>query len=228
MKKEKIISYLKKLFKFVLCFACFYYSGYLQYIPVLLLHIKKITPHIQILLSLFSNIGAAILIALIYWKDLKKEFHIFKKNWRSCLDTGFGYWTVGLVIMMVSNIIINLFSSQHIAGNEQAVRAMIDALPLFMFINAGLIAPFVEEVVFRKGFRTLIENKWAFALVTGLVFGGMHVIGNVHTFVDVFYIIPYGALGFCFGLAYYDTDTVFTTIALHMFHNMILTIISIF
>ena len=46
--------------------------------------------------------------------------------------------------------------------------------------------------------------------------------------VDYLYIIPYGALGGAFALAYYETKTVFTSMSFHMIHNIILVLMSIF
>ncbi len=214
-----------KVLKFIACFGIFYYSGLLQYIPVLLFRIKKITPNLEIVLGLFSNSIAALLVVLLYLDDLKKEWNIFKKNWRNCLDRGISYWVLGLFIMMVSNTIINTFSTQHLAGNEQAVREMINLLPFIMLINAGIIGPIVEEITFRKSFRTILNHKWVFALISGFIFGGMHVIGNVSNFIDIFYIIPYGSLGVCLALAYYDTKTIFTSISIHMLHNSLLVLL---
>ncbi len=227
MKQDKLVNLIKRILKAVLCFGIFYFSGYFQYIPIFLFKITKITPHTYTALSLFSNLMAAILIGILYFKDLKNELKRFISHWKEDLDIGLKYWVLGLFIMMVSNMIINVFSTEHIAGNEKAVQSMIESLPWMMLINAGFIAPFVEEITFRKTFKTIIENKWAYALISGIIFGGMHVIGNIHSFVDVLYIIPYSALGITFALAYSETDTVFTSMSFHIIHNTLLTLLSI-
>ncbi len=221
--KKWLISFCKAM----ICFLLFWFSTYLQLLPIWLFHITKITDSLKIYLTLFSNVILVILLVLLYWKDLKKEAIHFIKNRSSCFDIGLKYWTVGLFIMMGSNLIINLFSSQHVAGNEQAVQSMITALPFGMLICAGILAPISEEITFRKAFRTFLPNKWVFAILSGLVFGGLHVVGNISNFIDVFYIVPYGALGTCFALAYEESDTVFTSITFHIIHNTILTLLSI-
>jgi len=85
----------------------------------------------------------------------------------------------------------------------------------------------VEELVFRKAFKDAIKNKWLFIIISGLIFGGMHVVGSYTTITDLLFIIPYSCLGFAFAAAYYNTDTIFTSITLHMIHNTILTVTSI-
>ena len=97
-----------------------------------------------------------------------------------------------------------------------------------MVIIAGFIAPFNEEIVFRKTLKDVFKNKWVFAFLSFLLFGGAHVIGEATTLIDYLYIIPYGALGGAFALAYHDTDTIFTSLTLHMVHNLVLSLLSIF
>ena len=143
------------------------------------------------------------------------------------LNTGFGYWIIGVLIMMASNLIINLWFKGGTAANEQTVQSMITAVPWLMVISAGFLAPMTEELVFRKSLRDVLNSKYFFAFVSFLIFGGAHVMGNVTSYVDLLFIIPYGALGYVFALAYYKTNTIFTSISLHMFHNTVLVIFSI-
>ena len=90
--------------------------------------------------------------------------------------------------MMVSNMLINLIFSTGQAENEQAVQSMISALPWAMLIDAGLLAPFTEEIVFRKSFRNVFGKGKLFVLLSGLVFGGLHVISATNP-IGYLYII---------------------------------------
>ena len=106
--------------------------------------------------------------------------------------------------------------------NQDAVIEAYQNSKVLMGISVSLFAPFIEEIVFRKTFKDAFKKKWLFVLLSALVFGGMHVIGNIHYWYDVLYIIPYGCLGGAFALAYNETDTVFTSITLHTIHNCVL------
>lgn len=223
--KKKIFKY---LLKGVLIFLLFYYSAYLQLIPI---YLFKLDPHnisnsLNVLLSCFSNIILVIILWFIYRKELKAEWKIFKDKAVWNTDVMFRYWMTGLAIMMVSNMIISSFLNAGQAENEQAVQSMINALPWAMLIDAGILAPFIEEIVFRKSFKDIFQNKWAFAIASALVFGGMHVV-NASSAVGYLFIIPYGCLGFVFALMYNKTNTVYTSVFAHMLHNSILTLISI-
>ena len=181
-----------------------------------------------VILSAFSSIILLAILLFIYRKDIKKEFSTFKKNLSKNLEVGFKYWCFGLLGMALSNIIIGLVFSNGQANNEEAVQSMITALPWLMLINAGVIAPIVEELVFRKSIKGIFKNKWFYIGTSGLLFGLAHVVGSIEVWTDWLFIIPYGSLGCAFAAAYHDTDTVFTPIAIHMIHNIVLVLFSIF
>ena len=128
--------------------------------------------------------------------------------------------------MMIANILISMFTPLSNSTNEKTVQGLIPASPILMFIAAGLFAPILEEITFRKTFQTIFKKKWAFAIISFLVFGYIHVM-NSNNPLELLYIIPYGSLGLVFALTDYETDTVFTSIMMHMIHNSILIILSL-
>lgn len=227
-EKEKFVSP-KGLLIGIGIFILFYFSSYIQLIPILLFNmdIASITGAQNVMLSAFSNVVLLLILLLIFRKDIKKEWKIFKDNFLENIDIGIKYWLIGLGIMMVSNIFINVFLQLGQAANEQAVQSMITSLPWLMLINAGFIAPCTEEIVFRKGFKKAFPNKYAFVILSALVFGSLHVITSMTSPIELLYIIPYGALGAAFAYMYQKTNTIFTSISMHMFHNTALILLSI-
>lgn len=227
-EKEKFVSP-KGLLIGIGIFILFYFSSYIQLIPILLFNmdIASITGAQNVMLSAFSNIVLLLILLLIFRKDIKKEWKIFKDNFLENIDIGIKYWLIGLGIMMISNIFINVFLQLGQAANEQAVQSMITSLPWLMLINAGFIAPCTEEIVFRKGFKKAFPNKYAFIILSALVFGSLHVITSMTSPIELLYIIPYGALGAAFAYMYQKTNTIFTSISMHMFHNTALILLSI-
>lgn len=220
---------IRGIIKCILVFLLFYYSSLLQWIPVIFLKIdiNRLNNSMSVMLSSFSNIILLLILFFIFRKELRKEWVIFKNKLSDNLDIGFKYWLCGLMGMIISNLILVSFFQAGQAGNEKTVQTMIQDLPWLMLIDAGILAPFIEEIVFRKCFKNIFKNKWLFILTSGLVFGGIHVIHNINTWVDILFIVPYSCLGFAFAASYYKTDTIFTSISIHMFHNIILTLISI-
>jgi membrane protease YdiL (CAAX protease family) len=89
-----------------------------------------------------------------------------------------------------------------------------------LLLSAALtcvIAPFCEEFLFRGFIYTALCNwrgPWPAAILTGLIFGGIHA-GSAPA-VD---LIPLGALGFGLCLLYRRTGSLYPCIAAHSLNN---------
>lgn len=220
---------IKKIPKSTLVLILFFFISLIQLIPISLLNwnIDKLTSNQELILTTFSNSVLLIILIIMYFKTLKEDIKKIKGNFYNMIDTGIKYWLIGLIVMMVSNIIIGLFMPEAQATNEQGVQELIKASSILSIITVGILAPIIEELTFRKAFRDIFKNRWAFILSSGLIFGALHVVLSLSSPWDLFYIIPYSSLGIAFGYMYDKTDNIYTSIMMHMFHNTALTILSI-
>ena len=169
------------------------------------------------------------LILLIFYPKLKKDFMDMKQNHMNYYSKYFKYWLMGLMIMMISNLLIMQFTDNQIASNEQAVQSLFDISPIYIFFSAVIFAPLVEELVFRQGIRNIIPNKLLFIIISGLVFGGLHVISSdMSSLTELFYLVPYCAPGIIFAYILAETDNIFVSIGLHFMHNGLLIALQFF
>ncbi len=223
--RERVLEICKGLLTFML----FYFSSYLQIIPIMLFNIdvNNYTANDLAIANTFVDVILVLVLIILYFKELKTEFKIFKKNIKLNMDTAFKYWFVGLMIMCISNIIIGLIANLNTSSNEEAVQTLVSSTPYLMLFTAGILAPIAEELTFRKGVSKLFKNKWVYAFSSGLIFGLLHVIGSSNI-LEYLYIIPYGSLGFFFALTYYDTKSIYPSIIMHAIHNSALILLSIF
>lgn len=129
--------------------------------------------------------------------------------------------------MAATNLLIALFSPVQEANNEVLVQEMLNLAPILSFISASILAPFIEEMLFRKSLGDIFKNKKIMVIMSGLIFGLLHVIFSIQTPWDLLYTIPYGLLGASFAFMLYKEDNIFIPITFHMLHNGILTLISI-
>lgn len=219
----------KSLIKLIIALFLFFYASIITIIPIVIFNIDLDTASTTTIyaLQLFSNIFRALCLFLMYKKELIEKFKEFKNNFWDNADTAIKYWMIGLVVMAASNILIGIFTPSKVANNEAGVQEIITQSPLIAFILTTILAPFTEEVIFRKSFRDVFKEKNIYILISGLVFGSLHVISSVTTLYDYLYIIPYSALGIAFATIYYKTDNIFSSIFVHMLHNGVLTIMSI-
>ena len=218
-----------KYFIFFITLVLFFLGSLFQIIPIEILNIDtaNISNQTKVILNLFSNLIITIILIMIYYKSIKKDFIAFKKNFSELFETSFQIWVIGLILMASSNLIINQFSPNQIANNEEAIRSMINISPILMLLNTAIMAPIIEELVFRKSFRIIFKNGLAFVLISGIVFGSLHVITSIKNVYDYLYILPYCSLGIAFSYIYYKTDNICAPIFMHFLHNAIMTVMNI-
>ena len=220
---------LKKTGLSLLLLAGFFLTPLFQKIPIALFGITKenYTLNTQVILTLFSDACFLAILIFIYFKDLKKDFKIFRKKYNELLDSNFKYYFIGLVAMVLSNILINTLSPSNISGNEESVQNMIKASPYLTLLCTGILAPFIEEIIFRKSFKDAFNSKFLFIFVSSIVFGGLHVVLSMKNAYELLYLLPYCSLAFPFAIIYTKSDNIFTTITIHSLHNTVITIVSI-
>lgn len=216
---NKVKSIILETLKFVGVFILYFFLS-VELNSLLSQYIKSDNFWISNISLIASTLLVTLVLCFIYRKRLLEDLHDFKKQ---DLQDGIKYWLVGLGIMIVTNYTILFFIGQ-MPSNESVNRSIITAYPLYAALCMCVIAPLEEEIIFRLSLRKIFSSKYLYALCSGLIFGYAHVLGT--GFPEILYIIPYGALGFMFALAYYETDNIFTSVSLHIIHN-ILTILLI-
>lgn len=218
--KNKILNKILMIFKSIgmmlllILFSTIFFS-------ILNINPNNISDKMYVVYLTTSELILTVIYFAIYRKTLVNDFKEFKKDINGNLEFAFRYWAVGFAIMVVSNLFITVILGKTIAGNEEAVRNYIKTAPILMAISTVLFAPINEELTFRKSIRDAINNKWAYVLLSGIIFGGLHVISYVSSPLDLMYLIPYCSLGIAFALLYYKTNNIFSSISMHMMHNLL-------
>lgn len=176
----------------------------------------------SIYLIIYQSI-LTLVIVYIYKKDVIHNFKDFIKNNITYFKKYIKYWFLMLGLMISSNLIVTLFTSSDIANNQEIIVESLKAHPLYTFIITVLIAPILEELVFRLSFRKIfMKTDILFIFFSGLIFGGMHVISTLSSLSDLLFIIPYSIPGFIFAYIYTKSKNIFVPISLHFIHNGIM------
>lgn len=218
--KNKILNKILMIFKSIgmmlllILFSTIFFS-------ILNINPNNISDKMYVVYLTTSELILTVIYFAIYRKTLVNDFKEFKKDINGNLEFAFRYWAAGFAIMVVSNLFITVILGKTIAGNEETVRNYIGTAPILMAISTVIFAPINEELTFRKSIRDAINNKWAYVLLSGIIFGGLHVISYVSSPLDLVYLIPYCSLGIAFALLYYKTNNIFSSISMHMMHNLL-------
>lgn len=176
----------------------------------------------KIIYMVMCDVIFLLFIMYIYRKDIIRDFkNFFNKDFLKNIGIALTYWLIGVSIMIFSNFIIYYITHGGMAANEESVRELINKAPIYMLFDVAIYAPITEELIFRRSFKDFIEQKYVYIFVSGLVFGGLHIISSLENITGLLYLIPYGTLGICFAALYKRTDNIFSTISMHALHNSI-------
>ena len=219
--KKNSKQYICSFFKGLAAFSSYFILSEFQLIPIALSGVNYESAPIIIksIYLLAYELFMISVICLILNKELSVAIEDIKKHHKDYFKTYFKYWLLALIIMFCSNIIINIIAGGALAGNEETIRTMFSKAPVYVFISAVFLAPLLEELVFRQSIRNMFSNDLLFIIMSGLIFGGLHVVGNINHWYDLLYLIPYCTPGFIFAYIMSKTNNVFVSMGLHFLHN---------
>lgn len=226
----KIKDWFKKNSKFLIVILLYllYQSNFIiAFISSLGINVNSIPRTPRIFLFAFTDLIYIVILILMFKKEIIKGLKDLKENFLNRAILSLNCWVVGCVIMTVSSIIIGLILDQNVSQNESLVRENIKIAPLYMLFTCSIIAPIFEEMVFRRSLYGFVKVKWLFIVLSGVLFGLLHVLGSYNSILDFLYVIPYGAMGSCFAYLLTKTKNITLPIIVHMLHNTILVLVQI-
>ena len=170
------------------------------------------------MLIVFYVVILSLMIGVFY-KQLIHDFKIFKSYFKEYFVLILKTWGKALVLIMITTIIIQIITHTTQANNQIALQNLFNSNPVFIAILAMFYAPIAEELMFRGVFRKFIKNKKLFVIVSGVVFGLMHVIDDSKTLAEFSYVFVYSILGIYLAGIYARTNNLCTNIFMHFMQN---------
>ena len=102
----------------------------------------------QTISFILIDLSFMLILYIIFRKELNRELIKYFKNFKDYFGFGFKCWIFGLLIMMISNIIIQLIYPST-ADNEAAIQNALTIMPIYIAFSSCIFAPFAEEIIFR-------------------------------------------------------------------------------
>lgn len=215
---QKSFVFIKEVFKGLCCFVLYIFLS--VFITYFFHKIGISYEKNELLIRVVDMLVSVLVFFLIFRKSLIKDFKKTKENFKKDIPFATSLWLKGLIIMLITNFLINYFIFPNsISSNEENNRVLINMYPLYSAISVIFVAPFIEELIFRKSYRKAFKNIIPYCIASSILFGSIHVIFSITNIKELLYIIPYGALGYVFAYAYYKTDSIWTSIYMHVIHN---------
>ena len=127
---------------------------------------------------------------------------------------------------MITSSIISMITKIDNSTNQEYVVKILENFPIYALLSTVIIAPLTEELIFRLNFRKIFKTDILFIIISGLVFGIMH-LSVASSFLELIYIIPYSIPGFIFAYTLKKSNNIFVPIFLHLLHNGVMMILQI-
>ena len=178
-------------------------------------------------LNTFIELIMFVVVLLFYKKYLKKDLVLFKLNKKDYIKKIISYFLIFLIVkygvaLFSSLLLVMLGSDLVTSENQETVVTLAKTLPFMMMISTSLLAPFVEEGIFRLGIRKVINNKYLFILVSGLIFGFMHIFPTeLPLYVALIESLNYVTMGLLLAYIYNETDNIYIVVIIHALNNLL-------
>lgn len=217
-KKQSIKSY--AISTLIIFFFLFNSQIILEILSALHIDYQNMTGFPKEMLMLGIELISAMVISLPYLKEIKSGLKDYKNHKNEYFKKYFKYWILIMAIMLLSNSLITLLKGETTNSvNEQVLREAFKQYPIYIYIATVFLAPIMEELIFRRSIRTYFTSDTLFIIMSGLLFGTVHLAAGMESIVDLLYIIPYGAPGAIFAYIYTKTNNITVPMSMHLFHN---------
>jgi len=168
--------------------------------------------------SIYGNILGFILGLIAMLLILKPEMKSKQVRGASTIGETIMWSILGVFMALFAQTIagmieIYVLNIKTTSENTQILMDITRAVPIFMILTA-LVAPILEEIVFRKViFGTLYKrtNFFIAGLISAIIFGLVH--GEPQ------HILVYASMGFVFAFLYVKTKRIIVPIIAHMAMN---------
>lgn len=160
-------------------------------------------------------VGAALLFAGRTGRVLPAQFGIVRTRIGPAIGWMLAAYVVYIALGQLWALVIDTDKTDKLPDSLGADRSTVALVAVCVLVTA--IAPIAEEVFFRGYFFGALRNwrgPWPAALMTGIVFGGIHV-GSA----DAVFLVPLAILGFMLCFVREQTGSLLPCIALHAINN---------
>ena len=224
-KKNRLLY----LFKGLGTLFLYFFISYIRDIPfyIFKINIEDIPQTTYKIYLLVVEICMALLIYIIYENEINKAIDDIKINHKKYFDKYFKVYIIGIVIMLVTNMIIS-FIGGNMSSNETAIRNEFNNFPITTYISAVFIAPIVEEFVFRMGIRSIFKNNIIYILVSGVLFGYLHIMTMPMNLLFPLYLLSYSSAGIAFAYMMTKSNNILISSWFHLMHNGLLMAMQVF
>ncbi len=166
-----------------------------------------------------------VFVLIFMWKHLVRDFKELWNNILKFILVVFVSFILFYIVTLVVELTISLIVKQESTNQESIVYLITNGGAIPMFISVVILAPLLEELIYRKAIFTLFENKPIILpyIVSALVFSIPHMLSTQADFGTwILLLIPYLTSGFLLAGVYHASGkNVWASWAIHAANNFI-------
>ena len=168
-----------------------------------------------------------VIVFLVYKRKIFEDKNKFKKDFKKYLILSLKLFLMLLLVKFISAYItaflsVILDAPIETSENQVAITDLLKSSPILIFIASVFLAPFTEEIIFRLGIRKIIKKDLVFIIVSGFLFGLMHIFPtNINLTLALLQSITYVSLGCLLAYLYVKHDNIYIIIILHALNNLL-------
>ena len=196
-------------------------SGIVLFIQGEMDNLESLTEAIMVTHIPISMIVSAVVAFFIYKKMLKKKkrdiFEVCRFN-KLSWDKVMVSLAAGMAFVFLSTIVVNLLSmlaTETVENHEGFMDGIMQGSTILLFLTIGIVAPLIEEIMFRGIIFDELEKKLSLKLtilLQGLLFGLFHMNLVQGAYASV--------MGIFLGLSLIWTGSIWAPILIHLGNNL--------
>lgn len=160
----------------------------------------------------------------LYKDDVIRDIKAFKKSFLAIIGKSIIYFAILIAGFGIISAILLLLYPNFTYTNSSIIDSLLKENFVIMIIYVFIISLFTEQIVFRKVFKDILENKYFFIIFSGIIYGIFQVGYHVTTLNELFTIIPFAFAGIILNTAYEKTDNILTPCLVYLFYDLFLLI----
>lgn len=181
----------------------------------------------NIVTMFLADIIFALIIIIIYKKDLQKDFEELKKQ------TKIKDILIMVLILFIVNIVFSLFliavpQLKGLDSNSESIIKLFELSTIYTIFKTLIYAPIIEELVFKKSIRDVINNDIVFIIISSSIYTIMNFIYTTGiTEYMLFDIIQYFTFSTILSIFYVKKQNIIPVMIVKFIYNLIPTFLLI-
>ena len=173
--------------------------------------------------NLFIMLLAFGYIMYFYFTYFKKQFGLYQSNWKKYSLLSFATVVAIFASNIISAVLMDALGIDGTSVNQEALAQVAQSTiyaKISLVIFTVILAPVIEEFIFRKGVFGLLRKYDAYVsiIVSGILFGLIHVLFDP----ELLMVVPYLVSGFTIAAMFYIAEeNIFVVIIGHSLVNIV-------